>query len=299
MEYKKLSPDSYQIKPSERVTLTEMGNTIELKYMSHKNSKATVMKVSKDEYCVLDTGEIKEYQKKASCRVQSPESMRRTFRKITELVNTNVTNTDHVKFVTLTYAENMTDPTQLYNDFRKFNYFFTNYCIAGRLGKPEYIAIAEPQGRGAWHLHVFYIWDHKVAKIPYSDVRYLWGHGYIDIRRLKNLDNIAGYLIAYLTNMEINKDIAKNLDDKKVYTAEVDHKKKYFLKGARLSMYPSGFNILRYSRGIKKPGKCSIAYDHALELVEERGLSLKYQQCGELIADNNFKTLIKKEEYRK
>lgn len=300
MKYERMTPENFKIKDYDTVDYVMMGrNTSEICYRSRRNAKPTVAKIDQENYLVRSTGEIKNYQKKAGSRVQSPESLRKTFRKITQLINTNVTDVNKVKFITLTYAENMKNPQKLYEDFRRFNQRFTRYCIRDNLGSPEYIAIAEPQGRGAWHLHVFYIFPYPVRYIPYQVIYALWQRGSIDIKKLDNTDNIAGYMNAYFSNMEIPETAARQLDDTDVYTATVNHQKKYFRKGARLPYYPAGFNILRHSRGIKQPQKIVTSYKCALEMITARGQTLKYASCCKLIGEEEFELIVKREEYRK
>ena len=48
----------------------------------------------------------------------------------------------------LTYAENMTDTRQLYEDYFRFWKRFTYWCKKNGHTKPEYITVQEPQGRG-------------------------------------------------------------------------------------------------------------------------------------------------------
>lgn len=299
MKYEKLSPDDYKIKPYDMVDYIVMGNTTEICYRSHRNTQPTVAKLNKESYLVYSTGEVKEYQKKAENRAESPESLRKTFRKIGQLINTNITDVKNIKFITFTYAENVRSAQRLYDDFRKFNMRFIDYCVSDNYGKPEYISIAEPQGRGAWHLHVFYIFPRPARYIPHQLIAALWPHGYIYIKNLNNANNIAGYVNAYLANMEIPETAALALDESNVYTAEIEHQKKYFLKGARLPYYPAGFNILRHSKGLKKPEKYVTTYEHACELIRDKEQTLKYKSCSKLNGEGDYELIIKKEEYRK
>lgn len=50
----------------------------------------------------------------------------------------------------------------------------------------------EPQGRGAWHCHLLYIFD--LVKAPYianKTLSDLWGHGFVKISKLDNVDNVG------------------------------------------------------------------------------------------------------------
>lgn len=68
----------------------------------------------------------------------------------------------------------------------------------------------------------------------------MWRQGFTKTKRLKESDNVAAYLMAYLTDMPKN-EIMPNVKSKSI------------LKGARLHFYPSGVHIYRNSRGLIKP----------------------------------------------
>ena len=108
IEAKKVNPtkDSY-------VTVTKMGNTTELQYMSFYNTEAKIKKLSESEYVVVETGEIKPFEKKAETRADSSNSLKKTMKRIRELVTTNITDPRKVRWCTLTYKENVTDPHKL------------------------------------------------------------------------------------------------------------------------------------------------------------------------------------------
>ena len=180
MKFEKIKNDEIKpkIKKSTIVTVTEMGLVTEIQYMSRRNGQARIIKVSSEEYLHIETGEIRSFGKKPTTRIESENSVRKTMRRIRELVQTNVTDPQKVRWVTLTYAENMTDGKRLYEDFRRFNQRFV-YNLKGRgISKPGYIAVAEPQRRGAWHLHVLYIWkDRPAPYIANNDLTRIWGTG--------------------------------------------------------------------------------------------------------------------------
>ena len=76
-----------------------------------------VRKISKSQYVVIGTGEIKEYQQTDT---KQADSLRKTFTNLRQLINTNFHVNDSELFLTLTYAENMQDPERLYTDYKKF-----------------------------------------------------------------------------------------------------------------------------------------------------------------------------------
>ena len=74
--------------------------------------------------------------------------------------------------------------------------------------------------------------------IPNNDLAKIWGKGFTKTKRLRRTDKVGNYLIAYLSNLQIDDEGSQN---------------KATIKGARLYMYPKGIRIYRTSRGIEKP----------------------------------------------
>lgn len=297
MKYKRLNPNEIIIFDKNNVTIKEMGNITELQYNSCANRRATNIKVDKNHYLNIDTGELLKYQTKSENRQQSVNSMRKTLKRISELVLTYVTDVKKVRWVTLTYRENMTDPKQLYNDFRKFHQRFQRYCKKNDYQKYSYICIAEPQGRGAFHLHIFFIWKTIAPFIPNDEFSKIWGHGFTKIQALKNTDNIAAYLMSYLSDIEIPEENKLFFDKTTLKETVVDGKKKYFIKGARLHMYPANFNIVRHSSDLKYPIKKHMSYAQAMNLVKNKNLT--YQTAFSLTSeDNSYSSIIVKREYK-
>jgi len=249
------------VRPKEfqEVRVKEMGNIIEIMYSQVRNQENVIKKISGTEYIDLRTGEVKEFQPIEN-RSSALNEVRKSLGRLRDYINTNVVDIECCKWVTLTYAENMTDPKQLKKDFEKFNkrmqYHFKE-------NKYEYIVAMEPQGRGAWHAHMIMIFN---SSAPYIDNNFMaekWGHGFTTTKNLDKVDNIGAYLTAYLGDMEMSE--VKNMSDKEknnfrcsgLKEIEVleDGKKvsKSVLKGGRLHLYPPKFNLYRCSKGIKKP----------------------------------------------
>lgn len=289
------------------VKFTEMGNVIEVQYMSNRNYKQTVqMLPGGEQYVICSTGEIKDIVHKET-RKDNKKGLYKTFAHARAVINTNVVNVVNVRWCTLTYAENMTDTKQLYKDFQQFNQRFQYYCKTHCYGKPEYIVMMEPQGRGAWHAHLLYIWQNKAPYIPNKEFADLWGHGFVKIKKLDNVDNVGAYLTAYLGDMEIQEAVNNNPGsvyngaECKMVEMEDDQGnkvKKAILKGARLDLYPANFNMIRCSRGIKKPVQMMISQDEAEKKV--LGATKTFESAVKLTdVDNEFTSIIIKEQYNK
>ena len=246
------------------------GNVLEVRY-SRFTSAVPIRKLDKDHGVDLRTGEVIEYQHSAN-RSENTETVAHSLRNLRDLINANLTDPETALWVTLTYAENMRDEKRLYEDFRRFwqrlKYFLqkNDYPLA------EYIATAEPQGRGAWHLHCLLLFPEKAPFIPNVKIAALWGHGFTKTKSLSGVDNPGLYLTAYLGDMEFTEAIQSGTRHGRlgeVETTDENGKKhrKAVIKGARLHLYPPGFNLYRCSRRVKRPEVCDMTERQAQELI--------------------------------
>lgn len=285
------------------VKVTEMGNVIEVQYMSRRNHKATIrMLPGGDQYIELSTGEIKDIEHHDS-RAEQKKSLARTFRIARGLINANVTDVNKVRWITLTYAENMTDTRQLYADFEKFNKRFQTFSRRNGYGNPEYIVMMEPQGRGAWHCHLLYLFD--LVKAPYianKTLKDIWGHGFVKIKKLDNVDNVGAYLTAYLGDLELSEMDPRQMIGQQIKEIDIEEdgkiQTKRFVKGGRLYLYPAKFNMIRSSRGVKRPIEEMVSQEEAEKKVS--AATLTYEKTVMLQdIENDFETIINTRYYNK
>ena len=150
------------------VKCVEAGNITEFVCLAKSPAPFPVVKIDKDHYAMLDTGEIFEYEHSDN-KSQNLQAVRRTLANLRGIINANCIDEEKMRWVTLTYAENMTDTKRLYKDFEHFWKRFCRWCKKQNIAKPEYIAVAEPQGRGAWHMHLVLIFADK-AHAPCIDI---------------------------------------------------------------------------------------------------------------------------------
>ena len=290
--------------PNLAVKVTEMGNVIEVQYMSSRNCKQTIqMLQGGEQFVICATGEIKDVEHH-NTRKDNRKGLYKTFANARAVINANVTDVEKVRWCTLTYKENMTDPKRLYKDFHDFNLRFQYYCKTHGYSKPEYIVMMEPQGRGAWHAHLLYIWqDQKAPYIANQEFREMWGHGFVRIKKLDKVDNVGAYLTAYLGDKEIDEmDVSKAVGKqcKVVEVEDEDGKKvkKAIVKGARLDLYPANFNMLRCSRGVKRPVAEMMSQEEANKKVS--AATKTFESAIKLTDnENDFETVIIREQYNK
>ncbi|MDR1193460.1 MAG: hypothetical protein LBK98_04700 [Peptococcaceae bacterium] len=247
-----------------------MGNVIEHTAMFSMSNGCPCRKINADDYVNLQTGEILPYRH-IEDRSGSERSIRKTLSRIRDLINTNITVPENCRWITLTYRENMTDSRRLYKDYEKFWKRFIYYCSRKVIPKPEYISVVEPQGRGAWHVHAFFIWREKAPFISNDALAALWRFGFVKIKAVKgDVDNVGAYFTAYLGDIPLEEVDQIALDTCSVEEKEFEdelgvRKKKKFVKGGRLRLYPPGMNILRCSCGVARPISEWLTYKEASE----------------------------------
>ncbi len=113
-------------------------------------------------------------------------SVRRTKTQIKRMVNSNPNLN---KFMTLTFANNMTD-------LKQANYLFNQFVkrLVYRYPDFEYLAVPEYQDRGAVHYHL-------LCNLPYIEItglEYIWSHGHVNIRQIGEVNNLGSYMSKYL-----------------------------------------------------------------------------------------------------
>lgn len=236
---------------------------------------------------------LKKNYRSTENRSQSANEIRKTFKRLRALINTNVTDPRFCKFITLTYKENMTDCEKLRHDLqlfmKRFRYYINN--LKNKKGHLlgldfEYISVIEPQERGAWHAHIIFVFNKQIRFIDNSEVARIWSHGFTTTRRIDNVDNVGAYLTAYLADIEITDSVTNESiqyiqsDSSKINIKECfvpcydsvgnpkGKEKKKFIKGGRLHLYPKGFHLYRCSKGIKRPVTEYITYKEVLSRLD-------------------------------
>lgn len=278
---------------TDMVKVTRMGNVTEVMYSQKKSKGGYITKVDNDHYVDNRTGELCEF-KHIENRAQDLQNVSKTLKTVRDLLNTNITDVKKCRWVTLTYAENMCDTKRLYHDFKKFWLRF-KYYLKKQFGikNVDYISVAEPQGRGAWHLHLVFIFGQIAPFIPNVDLARLWGQGFVKIKKLDDVDNVGAYLTAYLGDMCLEDWQEAHPRGRWVgdtTTKVIDGKEKKILKGARLHMYPAKFNMYRCSRGIKKPTAEYMDYEQSQKIVD--GQALTYTKTLSLEDDESDYTNV-------
>jgi len=240
------------------------------------------------EYLNLKTGEVRAMQeKKAGEHYRNKRSLRKIFRDLRQLINTNFTGEENEQFLTLTYKDNMQNKEKLYKDFELFwktlKYRYKDENL-------QYIAITEPQGRGAWHIHLLVKAISKLTFYPeYKEIQKLWPHGNLKGEALKSVNNIGSYFIAYFTNIEITE---KNRGIYELSDSDIAEKNgKKVIKGERLDMYPDWMKIYRTTKGIIKP--------KITDYAKMQNFNQTYESLIQIKGENGGEMYIKSEQHKK
>ena len=119
-----------------------------------------------------------------------------------------------------------------------------------------------------------------------------WDQGFVNVRRLSNADNAGAYLMAYLSDVDLN-NLEGNFDKKN----DKDQPKK-IVKGGRLGLYPVGMQIYRTSRkGIHQPLKLKDSKENIQEKYGLSGLSPDYYRKFEIIRAQDEEPFVIETEY--
>ena len=205
-------------------------------------------------YMDLVTGEVKKMEKHSQNRSDNLKSVKATMANLRRLIGANFRGGRTELWVTLTYSCLIRKTAIVYRDFKVFMQRVRKQEWGQYL---EYLAVIEPQATGSWHLHVLFKRnDGKSLYVANSEMEQLWRHGFTKTKRLKQTDNVAAYLIAYLTNLAGDTD----------KTAKIP---KQIVKGGRLYLYPANIRIFRHSRGIKQP---LVRRDTKRKILTENGI---------------------------
>lgn len=267
------------------VTAHIYGDTIEIS--TALGGTPIMRKLNKDEMLNIKTGEVvKIHHIKSRADPKNYQSLRSTFKRLKRLIGTNFHGGKSELWLTLTYKESpMTDPSKLYSDFKRFMRRLRK--ITGK--DLAYILVVEPQASGSLHGHILMkTLDKSTLYIKNEAVRSAWGQGFVNVRRLKSSDNVSAYLMAYLTDVDLN-----NLEGN--FTEGTSKK---IIKGGRLGLYPVGMQIYRRSRkGIKQPLKLKDTKEAIQKKYSLEGLMPDYYRKFEIIKREDLEPFEIETEY--
>lgn len=181
---------------------------------SHENSLVKLLTVEpylcRERLTLSNTGvEYWEYGRGFLCgrspapRTRTQGSPRRTDHlsetrnQIRRLVNCNVAQYGYeATFLTFTYKKNQGEVSQGWRDWHMFM-----RKLRSRFGAVKALTVLEFQERGAVHFHcIFFNLPPEVEKEERHTrgIAELWGHGFVDIERIRSASNAGAYVCKYL-----------------------------------------------------------------------------------------------------
>lgn len=270
----------------------EIAGNIAIKTTTTNTGKKPICrKISKEQYVFVPTGEIRDYNIKERESeddiLRTKQSISKTMRDLKLRVCANFSGAPDELFVTLTYAENMTDTNRLKTDFSAFfkrlKYAFRDKYEFG------YISVCEPQARGAWHIHMFLKCtditgiNRDRAYIQNEYMQKIWGHGYTKTESIK-FDGIVNYFnTSYF---------APQSSDDGGHGKSAD-------KYERLRYFPKTFRWYRCSENMKKPSKELATYERAEDFLRSLGFICEDVNRFTVIDDNNDDKTVCRVEQKK
>lgn len=164
-----------KIKPYTKIIVS--GNVIEVYQMDRapRNSEGKLEKNENAEDRVLEG------------RKNSTRRARNTFRR---LCLANFSN--HSKFITLTFKNDVRDVKQANKEYKKFIQRLRYHYKAFK-----YITVIEFQDKnrdGVVHYHML----SDLPYIPNKKLAEIWGNGFVKINDISNVDNVGAYMVKYM-----------------------------------------------------------------------------------------------------
>jgi hypothetical protein len=167
--------ENFKPHPLTLAKFVEAGRFITMTYLDKPmNNRCHIKKLTKDTYRHIKSGEVRMYtvRDEDQRRRERIRNLRRTFDDLKAVLRTNFEGEKpNQVFITLTYCENMTDTKVLAKDFEKFMAELTGEYADHNF---VWVAVMEPQGRGAWHIHLMLKSDQPSLYIPFSVLNRLW-----------------------------------------------------------------------------------------------------------------------------
>ena len=299
---KKINPENVDFKISKYrdINVIETNTQIQTKICLYRPTGCHIERIDRDHYRIKRTGTVKEIHH-GTKRTDNISSIAQSMKRLRDIINTNVSsdNVDNIRWVTLTYKENMTDTVRLYEDFKKFMQRLRYWCNKNNYSRPEYIGVIEPQARGSWHWHILLIFPTVAPFIANHALSDIWGFGFVSIKALdKNCHNIGIYLSAYLSDLNLEDAITAKTDFSKHHVKQANGKS--YIKGSRLALYPKGCKLYRLSKGIKRPKEYTMQYNEFLNMIDKKDAALSYENLIWIYDDSSlqgFSTLVQNRYY--
>ena len=243
------------------------GNVIEL-YEYEKE-----VRTGKDSYMDKPVGrkgkrrEGLEWIDKETREKNRADALQRAKKTLRRLINANVDAWgEKAKFFTLTFRENVQDIKYANSEFKKFRQRLSRH-IFGR-NEPNglrYVAVIEFQERGAIHYHMV---TFNMPYVPHADLERIWGHGFIKINAIDDVDNVGAYVTKYMT---------KDNDDERLKGEKCYFSSRGLIKPVEEIIKKEDLTAFREALSPSKAFECSFSSEH-LGRINYEQYNLKRKQ---------------------
>lgn len=126
------------------------------------------------------------------------------------------------QFYTFTFAENIVNLTQANKRFKKFIQRLNHYVKTQNYTILRYLCVPEFQERGAVHYHCVFF-NLPFARNILSIISRTWGYGFVFVRSVKSVRQLANYVAKYITQEAQDKRL---LGQKSYFTSKGLYKPK-------------------------------------------------------------------------
>ena len=225
-------------------------------------------KLSKNTVLYIRTGKAKKVSHNNNYR--SIGSLRKTFSKLSLLINCNYCGDKSECFISLSYAKKVSDYEELQKDIKNL---WARFQRRNKGRTPfRCLVLIEYQINGNPHLHLLLKrLDSCTLTTEYTKKLFDWNKGTIDVQRLYDAKGLAEYLNPFIVS-----------------------KKKKCLK-----FYKTGQQIYRCYGQFVRPKKLKMSVEEAMKFVEKNQLTEFKSQAYLIINNNKMVNKIIKKNFKK
>lgn len=309
--------NNYNIPENADVKVIKSGQSIKIKNSWRKSTNLNnYRKIGKNKTIDIRTGEIKQYD--SSTGLKDSKSIKRSMKKLKELVNLNFSGEKNELFITLTCLEPVTKLSVIKKCvtqfIRRLKYKYPK-CRFLYICKFEQDLIG---GEYCWHCHILLKdLNHKTLFIPNPIICKLWKNGFTQTKRVYNkkgedniefqemTDDINYYPSdSYSSNIDSDNLESNDTDSDKAgssaSTSEVSGIAEYISKDTQLYKVKKGEVVYVTSNNVERPIVYNGTYKEIkgtelknCHLIDERTILVRDESTNNIINKHKTETYHK------
>lgn len=248
---------NYLIKRDKTVKTIKYNATNDIEIQDTLNKDNTfdgIRKISKYEYVIIETGEVKKYKRGNKRNIKG---VKRSMKNVRRLLKNNFSGGSNELFITLTTKKDGEEIKQIKKRCQAFL-----RKLKRVIKDLEYLAVFEKHSdRNSWHIHMLVkAANHTALNIPNSTIEKLWGYGFTKTSAITNIQKLN----------EINEQSRLLYKDKISEKFGIDKVISYMCKAETKEEIPNGEICYIMSKGIKKPTIKLVKYDEIRSEMENK-----------------------------